>query len=348
MSTDNKIRIGITHGDINGISYELILKTFVDSRMLEICTPIVYGSPKVAAYHRKAIDMENFTLNSIRNADEANDKRLNIINVADENVRVELGKPSQLAGDAAYQALERAVADLKNKKIDVLVTCPIHKASIQSEAFNFPGHTEYLEAQFGGKAVMLMVGQLLRIGVVAGHMPLVEVPGYITQARILEKLQVLHRGLTMDFSIRKPQIAVLGLNPHAGEEGLLGKEEQQVIIPAIEKARENGIMAHGPFAADGFFGAGTFKKFDAILAMYHDQGLIPFKAIEFEAGVNYTCGLPVIRTSPAHGTAYEIAGKNEADPSPFRHAIYLAIEGFNSRTTYAELAKDPLYPNEVV
>ncbi|MDF1549164.1 MAG: 4-hydroxythreonine-4-phosphate dehydrogenase PdxA [Bacteroidales bacterium] len=347
--TDNitKIKLGISHGDINGIGYEVILKALIDIRINEFFTPILYGSSKVLAYHRKALDIENFSLNSIRHPSEANHKRANIINCTDDNVRVELGKSTELAGSASLKALERAVEDLKNGEIDVLVTAPINKDNIQSNNFRFPGHTEYLMHKCQLKEVlMLMVGENLRVGVVTGHIPLKDVPGTLTEQLILQKIRILNKTLIEDFDIAKPKIAVLSLNPHSGDNGLIGKEEIEIIIPAIKKAQEENIVALGPYAADGLFGSKDYSKFDAILAMYHDQGLAPFKAISFTSGVNYTAGLPFVRTSPAHGTAYELAGKNEASEDSFRQAMYLALDIFKNRLRYKKLNENPLRVNQ--
>jgi 4-hydroxythreonine-4-phosphate dehydrogenase len=338
-----KIIVGITQGDVNGVGYEVILKTLMDNRIYEMCTPIVYGSPKIAAYHRKALNIENFSLNIISKASEVNHKRANIINCNHDGVRVELGKSTEIAGQAAYEALERAVNDLKSGVIDVLVTAPINKHNIQSEEFGFPGHTEYLESKFSGsKSLMLMISDVMKVGVVAGHVPIVKVPEYITKDRIFQKLKSLNQSLIEDFNIRKPKIAVFGLNPHAGDNGLLGKEEEEIIIPAIEMAKNDGIIAIGPYPADGFFGSNNFKKFDAILAMFHDQGLAPFKALSFSDGINFTAGLPVIRTSPSHGTAFEIAGLNEASENSFRQSLYLGIDAYKNRLSFAELNANPL------
>jgi 4-hydroxythreonine-4-phosphate dehydrogenase len=342
------IKVGITHGDVNGIGYEVIIKTLMDARIMDFCTPIVYGSPKIAAYHRKALNVENFTFNNIKDAEEAIAQKPNIINCVDDNVRVELGKSTPLAGYSSFQALEAASEDLKNGKIDVLITAPINKYNIQSDQFAFAGHTEFLESQFkGAKSLMLMCYNNLRVGVVTGHVALKEVSQKITIDGILDKIRTLEQTLREDFMVVKPVIAVLGLNPHAGDGGLLGSEEQDIIIPAIDKARAEGIMALGPFPADGFFGHGEQVNFDAILAMYHDQGLIPFKTLAFEEGVNYTAGLPVVRTSPAHGTAYSIAGKNEASPDSFRAALYLACDIFRNRIAYKEATKNPLQKYDV-
>jgi 4-hydroxythreonine-4-phosphate dehydrogenase len=340
--SEEKIKVGITHGDINGIGYEIILKAVEDPRILELCTPIIYGSSKVAAYHRKALELPPVQLNSIKSPEDAHGKRINIINCVDDEIRVELGKPSPMSGKAAYDALKLAVADLKSGAIDVLVTAPIQKKTIQSEEFQFPGHTEYLESETGGKSLMLMVSDIMKVGVVTGHIPLKDVASTITIDLIMDKLHTLNRTLLVDFGIRRPRIAILGLNPHAGDDGLLGMEEKNVIIPAIEKARSEGIMAMGPYAADGLFGSDQLKRFDAILAMYHDQGLAPFKTLAFANGVNFTAGLPVVRTSPDHGTAYEIAGQNKADCESFLSALYLSIDVFRNRQIYAEISKNPL------
>jgi len=341
--SDYKIKIGISQGDINGISYEVILKTLLDPRIYEICTPIIYGSPKVVAYHRKTLNIGVLNLNTIRNADEANDKRANIINCLDDNVRVELGKSTLHAGEASLLSLQAAVKDLKDKKIDALVTGPINKNNIQSEQFHFPGHTEYLMEEFGSKEVlMIMVSDIVKVAMVTGHIPISKVPSAITIDSIMSKLHMLNKSLLEDFGIHRPKIAVLSLNPHAGEEGLLGNEEIDVIIPAIARAKQEGIIAAGPYPSDGFFGSSSFRKFDAVLAMYHDQGLIPFKTLVFEDGINFTAGLPVIRTSPAHGTAYDIVGKDEASESSFRNALYLACDVFRNRNEYARLTSNPM------
>lgn len=339
----NKTIIGISHGDINGISYEVILKSLEDARMLELCTPVIYGSPKVAAYHKKALDMEQTNFNSIRHPGEAAGRRINIINCVDDEIRVELGKSTQQAGESSYIALKSAVNDLKNEAIDALVTGPINKQNIQSDNFRYSGHTEYLKDVFNVEEVlMLMVSQFMKIGVVAGHVPISMLSTYITRERVLSKIRTLSQSLQKDFNIPKPKIAVLGLNPHAGDNGLLGDEENEVIIPAINEAKKHNTLVFGPFPADGFFGSGAFAKFDGILAMYHDQGLIPFKTISQDEGVNYTAGLPVVRTSPAHGTAYELAGKGEASHNSFRNAIYLACDIIKNRQFYDEINSNPL------
>lgn len=337
------IRVGITHGDINGIGYEVILKAFEDPTMAELCIPIVYGSPKVAAYHRKAIDSPT-AFSIINSADEAHGGRLNILACVDDEVKVELGKPSEEAGKAALDALERALADYREGLVDLLVTAPINKNTIQADNFHFPGHTEYIEerAGEGQKALMILMQGDLRVALVTGHLPLKEVSAAITKELIQEKLSIFAQSLRTDFGIGKPRIAVLSLNPHAGDGGLIGTEEQEVIIPALEEMKAGGMFCYGPYPADGFFGSGMFQKFDGILAMYHDQGLAPFKALAMEEGVNYTAGLPIIRTSPAHGTAYDIAGKGMASPASLRQAIYAAIDICRNRKADEESLRNPL------
>ncbi|KAF0202109.1 MAG: 4-hydroxythreonine-4-phosphate [Bacteroidetes bacterium] len=340
---DNKPVIGITHGDINSISYEIIIKALSDSRIFELLTPVVYGSSKVASYHRKMLNVSDFAFNLIKKADLANPKRANIININDQEVKIELGKSTAIAGELALLSLETATEDLKKGLIDVLVTAPINKQNIQSKEFHFPGHTEYLANKFGAEDyLMLMVSNSIRIGVVTGHIPLREVFNQLTEELLLHKINILHQSLIQDFGIRKPRIALLGVNPHASDNGLLGEEEASIIKPAIDKAFNSGMMVFGPYPADGFFGSSDFKKFDGILAMYHDQGMLPFKTLAFDSGVNYTAGLPIVRTSPAHGTAYDIAGKDEASAESFRAALYLATDIFYNRRQYAEMTANPL------
>lgn len=340
--TDN-IKVGITHGDINGISYEVIMKTLLDSRIMEMCTPIIYGSPKVAAYHRKALNINNLSLNHIKNPREAGPNKAHVLNCIDDDARVELGKSTPGAGEAAYRALDKAVTDIQEGLIDVLVTGPINKDNIQSDKFTFPGHTEFLAQRFNSPGhVMLMVSEIMKIGLVTTHLPLSRVAENITKEAILSKIRIISQSLQQDFAVTRPRIAVLALNPHAGDNGLLGKEENEIILPAIVQAKKEGIIALGPYPADGFFGSEDFRKFDAILAMYHDQGLIPFKLASFERGVNYTAGLPYVRTSPAHGTAYSIAGEDKASPDSFRQALYLALDIYKNRKIYQEISKNPL------
>lgn len=340
---NNKIKIGITQGDVNGIGYEVILKAFDDPTMLELCTPIVYGSPKVMTYHRKALDLEtSFTI--INSAAEAVNGRLNVVNSCDDEVKVELGKPSKESGKAAFDALEKAMAEYKEGMFDVLVTAPIHKQMIQSENFAFPGHTEYIEQCMGesAKALMILANETLRVALVTGHVPVAKIASTITQELIQEKLSIFNASLKSDFGIGAPRIAVLALNPHAGDGGVIGTEEETIINPAIKAMREQGVLCYGPFPADGFMGNGTFSRFDGVLAMYHDQGLTPFKVLAMENGVNFTAGLPIVRTSPDHGTAFDIAGKNEATADSFRQALYMAMDIYRNRKRDDEAHRNPL------
>lgn len=339
------IKVGITHGDINGIGYEVILKTFADIRMAEICVPVIYGSVKVASFHRKTMELQPVTFNQISSAKEASINKVNIINCINDDAKIDIGQSTPIGGEAAYQSLERAAADLKEGLIDVLVTAPINKHNIQREDFQFPGHTEYLEDRFaenGDKSLMILVKDSLRVALVTGHVPLVEVPKLLSKEKIIEAASLLEASLKRDFRVGRPRIAVLSLNPHAGENGLLGSEENEIITPAIKELQANKVLCFGPYASDGFFGSGDYMHFDGILAMYHDQGLAPFKTLAMEEGVNFTAGLPIIRTSPAHGTAFGIAGKNEASEESFRQSIYLAIDTFASRTEYDISHVNPL------
>lgn len=343
MDQDKMIRVAITQGDTNGIGYEIILKTFADPAILELCTPIIYGSPKAAAYHRKALNMEmNFSI--ISRAEDAKNGRLNLLTCFDEEVKIELGHPSAEAGQAAFKALDRAMTDYKAGLYDVLVTAPINKATIQNPSFHFPGHTEYIETSVGdgSKALMILMSEGLRVALVTTHLPIKDVAQAITKEAIIEKATIFFKSLKRDFRISNPRIAVLSLNPHAGDNGLLGSEEQDIIIPAIDELEKQGVQAFGPYAADGFFGSGAYQHFDGVLAMYHDQGLAPFKTIALESGINYTAGLPIIRTSPDHGTAYDIAGQGKADENSIRQAIYTAIDIFRNRQDYDEPLKNPL------
>ena len=343
MEQERKVRVAITQGDTNGVGYEVILKVFEAPEMLELCTPIIYGSPKIAAYHRKALNVEtNFTI--INKAEEAHDGRLNLLNCFDNEVKVEFGQPSQEAGDAALKALDRAMTDYRSGLFDVLVTAPINKATIQSPGFKFPGHTEYIETSVGDgkKALMILMNDRLRVALVTTHLPIKDVAKAITKDAIIEKATIFHQSLKRDFRISSPRIAVLALNPHAGDNGLLGAEEKDVIAPAIEALATSGIQAFGPYPADGFFGSGNYYHFDGVLAMYHDQGLAPFKTIALDNGVNYTAGLPIVRTSPDHGTAYDIAGQGKADENSMRQAIYTAIDVWRNRQQYDEPFQNPL------
>ena len=343
MQDLDKLRIGISIGDINGIGIELIIKTFSDARMLQVCTPVIYGASKVISFHRKALNIQEFNFNTVKSSTEAHDKKLNLINCWDEEVKIEIGQPTETSGKYAFKSLQAAAADLKDSKIDALVTAPINKQVMQQEGFHFPGHTEYLASLFGIKdQVMLLVSDTMRVAFVTGHVPVKQVSSLISREKILSRLKVINESLKRDFGIRKPRIAVLGLNPHAGDNGLLGGEEKEIITPAVNEANDNKILAFGPYPADGFFGSSAWSKFDAVLAMYHDQGLVPFKTISFSNGVNYTAGLPCVRTSPDHGTAYDIAGKGIASEDSFRQAIYVACDIVARRRSYDEANANPL------
>jgi 4-hydroxythreonine-4-phosphate dehydrogenase len=338
-----KIKVGITHGDFNGIGYEVILKAFSDSKMLELCTPVIYGSKKYSSAYKAKLKMDDFPFFFIEKPEDAERNKVNLINCSESQEELSLGEPTPTSGKAAYLSLNAAVNDLINGKIDCLVTAPINKKNIQSEEFNFPGHTEFLSQRDGGKkGLMFMISDKLRVGVVTGHIPLKDVADSISIEEIEKKLKVMNTTLARDFNIRKPKIAVLGLNPHAGDSGLLGGEEQEVIISAIQNACKKGIVAQGPFPADGFFGSTQHTKYDGVLAMYHDQGLIPFKALSFGEGVNFTAGLSFVRTSPDHGTGYDIAGLNRADPASMRKAIYSAIEISKNRRLNSALEEKAL------
>ena len=313
--------------------------------MLELCTPIVYGSAKIAAFYRKNLEMPQITFNQAATAEEIKDGVYNIINVIGEDTKVEPGVSSEIAGRAAFTALERAVADLRAGEVDVLVTAPINKKNIQSETFSFPGHTEYLEASLGeegDKAMMILCNENMRVALTTIHKPLSQVPQSISRELVCERIKTLNASLRRDFGISSPRIAVLSLNPHAGEDGLLGNEERNIIIPAIQDAKDKKILVFGPYAADGFFGIGRFVKFDGILAMYHDQGLAPFKALAMDSGINFTAGLPYVRTSPDHGTGYDIVGRGEASAESMRQAIYTAIDIYRNRQREDACTKRPL------
>ena len=338
----NKIKIGITQGDTNGIGWEIILKTLADSRMCELFTPIVYGSPAAAAYYKNTLhDTENVQLNIIDSAAKASARQANIVPTGDKELKIEAGISTQASGAAAVAAIEAAVSDLEAGLIDALVTAPISKAGAGSAGFGFTGHTEYLASKSEGKPVMMMCSDVLKVALATTHTPLENVAENLTAADISDKLCSLRRTLIADFGIVEPRIAVLALNPHAGEDGMLGKQETEIIKPAIEDAVSKGVLAFGPIAADGFFLSGAYAKYDAVLAMYHDQGLAPFKALTPD-GVNYTSGLDIIRTSPDHGTAFDIAGQDKASPDSLRNAIYLAADICRSRASYAEMSRNPL------
>ncbi|TAH27109.1 MAG: 4-hydroxythreonine-4-phosphate dehydrogenase PdxA [Cytophagales bacterium] len=319
--------IGITLGDFNGIGPEVILKTLSDNRITKICTPVVYGSNKILSKYKKILHIEEINFHIIKSIDQLSPKKVNVLNCWEDDLEIQPGDITQEAGRCAFLSLSKATDDVIAKKTDAIVTAPINKKNIQSSEFNFPGHTEY----FASKAnlndnLMLLVTENLRVGVATGHIPLTEIAGQLTKEKISSKINIFYQTLKKDFQILKPKIAILGVNPHAGESGLLGNEEQNILLPMIEEFKNKGMLVYGPFPADGFFGSGDFSKFDGILAMYHDQGLIPFKTLAFEQGVNYTAGMPFIRTSPDHGTAYSMSGKGIASESSFREALYLAID----------------------
>lgn len=342
----NKPIIGLTHGDINGVGYEVILKAFDNEDLFDLCTPVLYGSPKAAIYHRNACSLQT-NFNVIASADEAAEGQLNLVNCfGEKELQIDFGKSNAEAGQAALTALQQATADLKAGHIDALVTAPINKQSIQGEHFHFPGHTEYLEAALGqegeDKALMILMSGALRVALVTTHLPIAQVAQAITEEAIEEKLRLLHQALQRDFLLSAPRIAVLALNPHCGDGGLLGTEETDIIAPTVARCFEEGIPCFGPYAADGFFGTDMYRHFDAVLAMYHDQGLAPFKALVMDEGVNFTAGLPFVRTSPDHGTAYDIAGKNQASPASLRQAIYAAIDITRHRADYDAAHANPL------
>lgn len=340
---DNIPVVAITHGDINGIGYEVILKAFEDERLAELCTPVLFGSAKIINHYRKQLGLETKT-NVIEDMGDVRPGVLNVINCIPEDTRLEPGVSSQTAGQAALASLEAAMRAVTAGECDVIVTAPINKKNIQSPTFVFPGHTEYLESVAGAdaKALMILANDNLRVALVTTHLPISAVPAAVTEENVLEKIRLFNRSLHRDFGIHHPRIAVLALNPHAGEEGLLGVEEQQVIIPAVDKARQEKIMVFGPYAADGFFGSGRFVKFDGVLAMYHDQGLAPFKAMAMDNGINFTAGLPWVRTSPDHGTGYDITGRGEASADSMRQAIYAAIDIWRNRRNEDHAHRDPL------
>ena len=337
------IKIGISVGDINGIGPEIIIKAFADKRVLSNVTPIIYGSKKIFTEHHNLLELNNVTINYISSTQEASKKQVNVLQVWEDNFTLNPGEFSKIGGEYAYKSLKAATTDLASNKVDVLVTAPINKENIQSSGFDFPGHTEYLAKLSNvDEALMLMCGEDLRVGVVTGHIPLNSVSSALSEELVLNKIGQMNNSLVKDFMISKPKIGVLGLNPHAGENGLLGDEENKIIIPAIRKAKSMGILAYGPFPADGFFGSSTFREFDGVLAMYHDQGLIPFKSMTFGSGVNFTAGLPIVRTSPDHGVAYDLVGKNKASASSFRNAVYMARDIYTNRELYKEIHSNPL------
>jgi 4-phospho-D-threonate 3-dehydrogenase / 4-phospho-D-erythronate 3-dehydrogenase len=343
MQPQNKPVIGFSIGDLNGIGAELIIKTLSDQRLLELCTPVIFASNKVINFYRKAIPETTFNYQSLKELNKVSHKQINIFNCWEEEVSITPGQLTETGGKYAIRSLQAAVEALKEGKIDALVTAPIHKKNIQSADFNFTGHTPYLKNTFGAKdVVMFMVCGDFRVGLVTEHVPVSQIAQYITKENILSKLSIMQESLVRDFGISKPKIAVLGLNPHAGDEGLIGNEEETIIKPAIKDAKQNNMLVFGPYSADAFFARSLQSKFDAVLAMYHDQGLIPFKALASGEGVNYTAGLGGIRTSPDHGTAFDIAGKNKADHASFLKALYTCLDVIAERKQYDENNKNPL------
>jgi 4-phospho-D-threonate 3-dehydrogenase / 4-phospho-D-erythronate 3-dehydrogenase len=345
MKKAENIIVGISIGDLNGIGSEVILKTFEDSRMLELCTPVIFANVKIISFVKRTFE-STIPLHGIDRLDQIVLGKVNVLNVWKEGVELNLGVNDDKIGEYAVKSFVAATHALKEGLIDVLVTAPINKYNIQSETFKFPGHTDYLEQQLEGNALMLMVQDNLRVGLLTDHVPLSEVASHITEELIIRKIETIKQSLIQDFSINKPKIAVLGLNPHCGDGGVIGGEEDVILKPTLKKIFEKGTMVFGPFAADGFFGSNQYEKYDAVIATYHDQGLIPFKTLSFGKGVNYTAGLNKIRTSPDHGTAYDIAGKGIADYNSFKEAVYLAIDIYNSRSQYAEISLKPLKTKE--
>jgi len=333
--------VGISIGDLNGIGPEVILKTFEDNRMLEMCTPVIFGNVKVLSFVKKTFELTG-NLHGIDSLDQLLIGKINVLNTWKESVNIDFGKNDETIGQYAIKSFTEAVAALKDKKIDVLVTAPINKYNIQSEDFKFPGHTDYLDKQLDGDALMLMVQDTLRVGLLTDHIPVNEVSAHLTEALIRKKLITVNNALKQDFGVTKPKIAVLGVNPHSGDNGVIGKEDDEVVKPALKRLFEEGVLVFGPYSADSFFGSGQYEKYDAVIAAYHDQGLIPFKTLAFGGGVNYTAGLEAVRTSPDHGTAYDIAGKGLADYNSFKEAVYMALDIYHSRAQYAELTKNPL------
>ena len=341
MSNQDKIIVGISIGDLNGIGSEIVLKTFQDSRMLEFCTPVIFASVKLMSFFKKQYDM-NVSLHGIDSLDKIVHKKINVLNVWKEPLQIDFGKEDSEIGTFAIKSLEAAVNALKESAIDVLVTAPINKSNIQSESFNFPGHTDYLNQELEGDSLMLMISDTLRVGLLTDHVAVKDISATITRELIEKKINTIHKTLVQDFGIAKPKIAVLGINPHTGDNGVIGKEDDTIMRPTLDNLRNNGKTVFGPYAADSFFGTGNYKNFDVIIASYHDQGLVPFKTLAFGYGVNYTAGLNKIRTSPDHGTAYDIAGTNKADFTSFRAAVFNAIQIFKTRRDYLIASENPL------
>ncbi len=345
MKKAENIIVGISIGDLNGIGSEVVLKTFEDSRMLEMCTPVIFANVKVLSFIKKTFESTSI-LHGIDRLDQIVLGKINVLNLWREGFDINFGENNETIGKYAIKSFVAATKALKEGLIDVLVTAPINKYNIQSEEFKFPGHTDYLDKELDGNALMFMINDNLRVGLLTDHVPVNEVAKLLTEELIVQKIETIKHSLIQDFSINKPKIAVLGLNPHAGDGGVIGKEDEEIIKPTIKKLFEKGTLVFGPFPADGFFGSNQFEKYDAVIATYHDQGLIPFKTLSFGNGVNYTAGLDKIRTSPDHGTAYDIAGKGIADHNSFKEAVYLAIDIFHSRNQHKEISRDPMKTKE--
>lgn len=338
-----ELKIGISIGDFNGIGLEVVLKALSHPMILDMCTPVIYGSSKVVSYHKNIVGREDLSFTGIRSADQIELGRINVVNCWQESVNITLGKMTNTSGKYAALSLDAAAHDLKSGLIDGLVTAPINKQAMALSGFEFAGHTEFVtEVAEVETSLMLLVHDVLKVGLVTNHLPLRDVSDTISKEVVLEKIKVLHETLKVDFGIEKPTVAVLGLNPHAGDGGSIGAEDDEFIRPAVVEAKKAGLLVMGPFPADGFFGSGQYRKYDAVLAMYHDQGLIPFKTLTFGGGVNYTAGLPFVRTSPDHGTAYELAGRNEADPTSFLKALFLAVDIIKTRRSYVEMHDNPI------
>ena len=346
MKKAENILVGISIGDLNGIGSEVVLRTFEDTRMLELCTPVIFANVKLLSFIKKTIETEAM-FHGIDTLDQVVVGKINVLNVWRESVDLTFGEATELGGSFGIKSFVAATKALKEGKIDVLVTAPINKFNAQSEEFKFPGHTDYLAQELDGNALMLMVQDRLRVGLLTDHVPVNEVAQHLTAKLLAEKIETIRKTLVQDFSLVKPKIAVLGLNPHSGDNGVIGKEEEKIIKPTIKKIAEKGTLVYGPFPADGFFGSNQYEKYDAVLAMYHDQGLVPFKTLSFGRGVNFTAGPSKIRTSPDHGTAFDIAGKGVADFNSFKEAVYLAIDVFHSRNQHLEISANPMKIREI-
>ncbi|WP_438712828.1 4-hydroxythreonine-4-phosphate dehydrogenase PdxA [Aquimarina muelleri] len=341
MKKEEKIRLGISIGDLNGIGSEVVLKTFEDSRMLDFCTPVIFASVKILSFLKKHYKSTT-NLHGIDKTSQILDGKVNVLNVWKEAVNINFGQEDEKIGSYAIKSLTAATQALKNNEIDVLVTAPINKHSIQSEEFKFPGHTDYLNQELEGNSLMFMITEDLKVGLLTDHVAVKDIADTITPELIEQKINTIYQALKQDFAISKPKIAILGINPHSGDNGVIGKEDEEILKPTIRKINESGKLVYGPYAADSFFGSNNYKSFDAIVASYHDQGLIPFKTLSFGKGVNYTAGLNKVRTSPDHGTAFEISGKNQADNSSFKEAVFAALKIYKNRQEYLELTKNPL------